>query len=120
MPGEGGPAAVRDRNRAKANEMRRAMRDIGVALKAGDLDPWVVIAGNSDVEQVARRMTLRHLLLRIPGIGEITLEETCQELGLSASTRLQMLTFEKREALADFLRDALAGQASTQITRPQL
>lgn len=119
-PHGGGPSQ-RERALLLANRQRTMQRQLADKMQAGDLDPFVVIAGNGgEWEGAVRRMTLRRLLLRVPGVGEATLDEVCEQLQVRSDVRLQGFTYEKRQAIADLLRDALQGPASTQIKEPGL
>lgn len=121
MPGgRGGSNAMRQRNLQKATATRRAQRALKDAMRDGSVDPYEVLAGSSDREDVARRIKLRRILLMVPNCGEVTADELIDRLGVRSDYRLEAFTYEKREAIANYLRDAIEGTASTQITEPRL
>lgn len=99
---------ARTANLVKANKRREAVAQLRAELKAGDLSPYPLIAGDCDQwEEEVRRLRVGKLLMMIPGIGEVTKDELLGELMVPPSVTLMALTFERRAAIAHLVRCVL-------------
>jgi hypothetical protein len=88
----------------RANAVREARRDAH-----GTVDPHPMLAGDdADWEDTVRNVPLRQLLEMIPGVGPVTRAEAIDAVGLEETTRLMMVTWDKRKELADLMREALS------------
>jgi hypothetical protein len=101
-------AAARKRNLQKANDRRAAIKQMREALKAGELDPFPLLAGDcGEWEAVAKRLKISVVLKMIPGIGPVTRDELLGELGVTSDVRFNALTYERRAALAALVNAVL-------------
>lgn len=112
-------AAQRQRALAKSSFVRSQRKELRSRLRAGTLDPWVVLRGASDEwEPVVAEMRVDRYLELVPGIGEVTRDEALDEFRLRGHWRVGYLTYERRAELADKLRMALAGEPMPPAQRP--
>ncbi len=90
-----------DRAKREKAEMRRC-------LEAGEIDPFLLIAGELvEWEPRVRRMRLRHLLLAIPGIGKASAFRILAIFEANPELRLEDFTYDRRRELARITRGLL-------------
>lgn len=96
------------RKSAWVRGQRKLLRGL---LKAGDVDPWELLRGVSgEWEPVICDMGLERFLMLVPGVGEVTVDETVAHFRLRRSDKLRSLSYGQRAAIADKLRAAFADE----------
>ncbi|HEY3434057.1 MAG TPA: hypothetical protein VGK41_00250 [Solirubrobacterales bacterium] len=112
------PADARRRNLEKGNAVRRQNKKLRELVRAGELDPYGLLAGdNSEWEPVVQRSKVSSVLLMIPGIGEVTRDELIEELSIQRSDRFNALSYERRAALAQLVRTVLEPGTELKVPR---
>lgn len=110
--------AARKRNLKKANDRRAAIKTMREALKAGELSPFPLLAGNcGEWESVVKRLKISVVLSMIPGVGPVTRSELLGELGVTSDVRFDALTYERREALAALVNAVLDPGTELQVPK---
>jgi hypothetical protein len=94
-----------DNLRQYADRAKREKAEMRRALKAGEIDPVRLIAGELvEWEPRVRKLRLRHLLLAIPGIGKASAFRILAIFEASSELRLQDFTYDRRRELARITR----------------
>lgn len=102
----------------KSARVRAQRKQLRQAIKAGHY-PWAqALRGNSPWEPCLKTMRLDKMLLMIPGVGEGTMLEALEEMGLWGGIKLEAMSFELRAQLADRLAGVLAGEPVPPAARP--
>ena len=99
-----------DRAKREKAEMRRQ-------LEAGEIDPYLLIAGELvEWEPRVRKLRLRHLLLAIPGIGKASAFRILAIFEANPEARLEYFSADRRRDLAR-LTSGLLGDIGPQKQR---
>jgi hypothetical protein len=114
---DGPPAAEQSIRQKRTNNLRehadRAKREkaeMRRALEAGEIDPYLLIAGELvDWEPRVRRMRLRQLLPAIPGIGPASASRILVIFEGNPELRLEGFSPARRRELARITRGLLNG-----------
>jgi hypothetical protein len=91
--------------REHADRAKREKAELRRGLEAGEIDPYLLIAGELvEWEPRVRRMRLRHLLLAIPGIGKASAFRILAIFEESPELRLEDFSPARRYLLARHVR----------------
>lgn len=94
-----------------ANEVRVRRKVLRAKLREREVDALALLRGNvTEWEDVIVDMRLDTVLRSIPGIGEVTADDTIEVFRLKPQYRLSSLTYEVRGQIADMLSGVLRGE----------
>lgn len=85
----------------KAHEARTARAAIRAGMRAGDIDPLVVL-DEWHKDETWASLPARIWLLSLPGVGEATADKVMESAGVSRTRRLRGLGQHQRDALRAF------------------
>lgn len=85
----------------KAHEARSARAAIRAGMRAGEIDPLVVL-DEWQRDETWAALPARIWLLSLPGVGEATADKVMAQAGVSRTRRLRGLGQHQREALRAF------------------
>lgn len=92
----------------RANEVRRIRADLREAMKAGNVDPIALLAGELEpYEEIIEGWRLEPLLHSIPGIGSAVATEIYMVGKFSPNMRVRALSKSRREELARLCAQAV-------------
>lgn len=92
----------------KGNEIRRERAVLKQKLKAGEVDPWALLRGESaEHEPAIESWTLQQILACIPGIGPARIHEILMVFKASPLLKVAGLSDERRVELARIARSAV-------------
>ena len=102
--------AQRERAMAVANQRRSQNVKLRAAVKAGEIDAFLLVAGAyGPLEPVIARWRIEPLVMLVPRIGRRRGFAALAALHINPDDRLEELSPEQRVALVEALR-SLAGQ----------
>lgn len=102
---------ARNRQRLAALEASKRVRarrkELRLAVKAGDIDPLKLIAGELDEwEDDIAAWRVEQLLRIVPSVGSVTLQEILTAFQISPRAKVRAMTYKRRGDLAKLVADA--------------
>lgn len=89
---------------ARANAKRTETAKLKRAIKAGEVDATHLLYGyHPEHAETLSRLTMAELLMSVPRIGVLTMEEVCVEMGTSGKLKLSELGSQRRADLAGLI-----------------
>lgn len=102
---------------ARATEVRSQRAEMKRQL-GNDRDPFRLMKGNDPAwEDIAAITKLRHVLLAVPGIGDVTADEIMEASGIGADSKIRLgqLSYEGRAQVAVLVAQALGRERELEV-----